>query len=357
MKKNIINYILIVFSGALMFSCDDFDPEIHYYDSVKINLKSNEISVLDSYMNLKIDFVSTTKLVSDVIVFADDKEISKGVAVDNKYSFDLSRDVFAPNAKIGDKKKVYINAIVDGVEKLMYTHIILVSASSIDAPKEVFELSNIEKLFVYGIETASIVDVSIKAEFKVGVKGEYTQLWSKKYDKTDLTIPFKGVDYNLADTVYLKLTSSISDYSESIENYFVVMPYVSAKPGAAVVSYKNEFYNLLENKKAESNNYSFKFISNTDNHTIGFECNNGLELIIVDEIETNIPLIKKAFDSSISISKLKQATTGDKFLLKQSVNGKTYYGSMEITNLIRTTIKEDGLIDFNFVLEEFSLNK
>lgn len=356
MKKIILNYILILLAGLLMFSCEDFDPEIHYYDSVKIKLKSNEISVLDSKVKLEIDFVSTSKHVSKVIISVGDKEISTGTAKDNKYSFDFARLDFPDTAKVDYKQKISINASVDGVVKQMYTNITLVSATKLEAPTEVFELSDLDKMFVYSVDTKMDQDIDLKTESKIGSQGTYTLLWTKKYDKTNLSFPVQGNDYNLGDTVYVRLTSIVSSYSESVEEYFVVKPYLLNKTSSASVSFNSKYYDLIGNKETdESGSHSLSFIYDMDASTIGILCENGLEMLPVEDLETNVSLINTAFDASSSILKLNQATIGDKFLLKQSIGGDIYYGNLTITNLNRTNIKEDGLINFNFVLEKFSL--
>lgn len=369
MKRNILKYILVMFLGLSLFSCDDFDQDINYYDSVKLSLSARTFSVLDSELPTTIDFISTTEVVTDVVVLKDGVALYSGTATDNKFSFTLKRADLGLN-KIGDSQRIYVNATVDGKVKEMYTTISMKAASSISVPlneddedEPVYELSDVVKNFTYKVSPKTATGVTVTASVKVGESGTYAQLWSKAYNASDLNIAIKGSDYSKGDEVFVMLVAKVGTFTDTVTSSIEISEYLLGSLSSATVNIEEPGYDLVGDSIIDVAEAAcmVQFTNDFANLYQGITTLNGAELVLIDNedlmTETNLPVLKAAFDGGTAITTVPNVVKGDKFIVKTTRNEKDYYGTFEVTGLNENRIEADDFVRFDFVIEEYDTQK
>ena len=379
MKKNILKYILVMFLGITLFSCDDYEQDINYYDSVKLDLSVANFTVLDAKLAPEIDFMSTSKTVTKVSVEVNGTEISSGTATDNKYSLTLDRSYFGVEGDtLGGSFTVYVNATVDGKVKEMYTTVKMVSASSIRVPfietvdkkgkdievdEPIYELSGVEKNFTYKVSPNNATDYTVKAESKVGEDGVYSTLWDKPYDADDLDILFKGSDYSKGDTVFIKVTATAGAYTEEVSSSIVISEYLLGFTESHKFNIEDKGYDLVGDSIIDDSNVAstIKFVSDIVAGTQGIMTMNNTELVSITDADlmesANLPVLKNAFEEGIAVDEIPNVTIGDKFIVKHTRDAKVYYGTLEITDSYRTIIEGDNFIEFDYALDMYDIEK
>lgn len=113
---------MILFLGVFAFSCDDFDPEINYYDSVKLK-NSNDFTVFDTKVTGKIDFLSEKYSVTKAEIVVDGETVASGDVSENVFEYTINRsDVFkSEEDTLGASKRFYVYATYGDVRKEMYS--------------------------------------------------------------------------------------------------------------------------------------------------------------------------------------------------------------------------------------------
>ena len=374
MKKDILKYILVMFLAVSITSCDDYDQDINYYDTAKLDLSGTKFTVLDGELATTIDFQTTTKIVTAVSVKVDGNEISSGTATGNKYSVTLNRSNFGTTGDtLGGSFRAYVYATVDGKMKEMYTTFKMVSASSIRVPfvkkkdkkgkdievdEPIFELSEIVKNFTYKVSPKTSTGYTVKAESKVGKAGTYATIWDKAYDKDDLDIPFKGSDYSKGDTVFVKLTATAGDYSETVSSSIIISEYLLGAVSSFKVSVDKPGYDLVGDSVIDvaEATCNIEFTHDYNNLKQGFTGLNSTSFVLVDKddkilmAETNLPVLKDAFDAGTAETVIDNVKVGEKYILKYTKGAKVYYGMIVVTE---TNDVRDG--DKDFVMMDYAL--
>ncbi|BAX78981.1 hypothetical protein [Labilibaculum antarcticum] len=377
MKKNILKYILVMFLGITLFSCDDFDQEINYYDSVKLDLSASKFTVLDSELATTIDFVSESKTVTDVVVLMDGASLYTGTASNNTFSFTLLRSDLGLDA-IGDAQRIYVNATVDGKVKEMYTTISMTSATSIKDPfyedvdedgedievsDPIYELSSVVKNITYKVSPKTSTVGNVKAEVKVGEEGTWADLWTKPYSASDLNIGVKGSDYMLGDTVFVRLVAFVGTFTDTVSTSFMLSEYLLGDVAEGMVNVLKPGYDLVGDSIADVANpeCTIKFTSNFAQLHQGITALNstGLVLITDEDLmeEGNLPLLKVAYDAGTVETVIANVTVGDKYIVKTTRDAKDYYGTLEITAANDTRVEADDFVSFHAVVEEYDIEK
>jgi len=379
MKKDILKYILVMFLAMSFAACEDYDPDVNYYDTAKLNLSESKFTVLDGTLATTIDFQTTTKTVTTVSVEVNGAEISSGTAADNKYAFTLNRSNFgAAGDTLGGSFKAYVYATVDGKRKEMYTTFKMVSASSIRVPfietkdddgndievdEPLYELSDIVKNFTYKIAPKTSTDVAVKVETKVGKAGTYTDLWTKDYDSEDLDIAFMGSDYSKNDTVFVKLTATSGDYSETISSSIAISEYLLGETGSLKINVDKAGYDLVGDSiidvaEAACN---IKFTHDYDSHEIGFDGLNSTSFVLIEDEnligETNLPVLKAAFDAGTAVAELDNVVANEEYIVKHTRGTDVYYGIIVIKETNQALDTNEDFVMMNCVLEVYDEQK
>lgn len=377
MKKNIYNLVLILFLGASLFSCDDYDPEVVYHDSVLLDLSTSTFTVLDSELPVTIDFVSESKVVTNVNIVADDVIIFEGTATDNNISVTLNRSDLGLNA-IDDEQTIYVNATVDGKVKEMWTSIDMVSASSIKDPfymdvdedgddievaDKLYELSDVVKNFTYKVSPKTATVGNVTAAVKVGEDGTYTNLWTKAYDSDDLNIGIKGSDYEKGDEIFVRLIATVGNFKDTVSSSIVISEYTIGGTSNVEVNAGKSGFDLIEEKEiaVDDETCMLEFTNDFAQLYQGIRVLNGTELVkIADEdlmMETNMPLLKSAFNAGTPITEVENVSVGEKYLIKTTRDMKEYYGTIQITSVNENRTEGDDFVAFDFVVEEYNVQK
>ncbi len=379
MKKDILKYILVMFLAVSITSCDDYDQDINYYDTAKLDLSGTKFTVLDGELATTIDFQTTTKIVTAVSVKVDGNEISSGTATGNKYSFTLNRSNFGTTGDtLGGSFRAYVYATVDGKMKEMYTTFKMVSASSIRVPfvkkkdkkgkdievdEPIFELSEIVKNFTYKVSPKTSTGYTVKAESKVGKAGTYATIWDKVYDKDDLDIPFKGSDYSKGDTIFVKVTATAGAYKEIVSSKIVISEYLLGPTSSHKLNLEDMGYDLVGDSIIDvaDGSATIKFVSDMGAGTQGIMTMNSTELVKITDADlmksANLPVLKAAYEVGTPVNEIASVTIGDKFIVMHTRDAKIYYGTLEITNSVRTTVEDNNLIEFDYALEVYDKQK
>lgn len=360
--------------GFTLFSCDKYDQDINYYDSVKLNLSKTAFTVLDSELSPTIDFVSTTKVVTDVVVLKDGVTLDSGTATDNKFTFTVQRADLGLDT-IGASARVYVNATVDGNVKEMYTDITMETASSIKAPfvtvkdeddediekaDPIYELSDIVKNFTYKVAPKTSTVGTVAASVKVGEKGTYSELWSKTYDKDDLTIGITGSDYNKKDTVFVELVAWAGALSDTVITSFVINEYLLGTVSRDTINIEEPGFDLVGDSIIDvaKSACSIQFTHDFSNFYQGITAVNGTELVFISdedlESEMNLPVLKDAFDAGTAVTVVENVIVGDRFIVKSVRNSKDFYGILEVSSVNTIRTSSDDFIIFDAAVEEYN---
>lgn len=381
MKKNILKYILVMFLAVSFASCDDFDPEVNYYDTAKLDLSASNFTVLDGELNTTIDFLTTTKTVTNVSVEVNGSEVSSGTATGNKYSFVLNRSNFgAAGDTLGGSFKAYVYATVDGKVKELYTTFKMVSASSIRVPfietededgedievdEPLYELSDVVKNFTFEVSPKTSTGYSVKAESKVGKAGTYSTIWDKAYDAEDLDIAFKGSDYSKNDTVFVKLTATAGDYSETVSSSIVISEYLLGEVGSLKVSVDKPGYDLVGDSIIDvaETACNIEFTHDYANLKQGITGLNSTTFVLVDGenddlmAETNLPVLKAAFDAGTATAAYDNVVADEKYIVKHTRGSKVYYGIVVITGTNDVRDGDEDFVMMDCALEVYDVQK
>lgn len=375
MKKEIFNIISILILILTLFSCNKEESDV-YEESVILKLSESKMTVLDSGISTTIDFVSKTKTVSTVALLVGDKQIASTSASGNKVAVTLKRSDLGLK-KVGDKVKLYVNATVDGKVKEMYTTISMVGATEISSPTKVvkdgkgkdktvadlvYKVSDLVKNFTYSVSAKTIEDVKVTAASKVGANAKYTDLWTKDYNSKDALIGVKGSSYNVNDTVYVKLTAKVGDFTDAVESSIVVMPYditTGAKMGK--VSVQKMGFSLTDNTlcTVTSAACNIQFTHNFAQLYQGFNTLNSTSLVAIpveDEDlmkETNMPKLKEAFEGGTELTIVEDAKVGSMYLVKVVKDSKDYYGKLTVKSVNTNRTADDDFTEFEYVIEEY----
>lgn len=360
-----------MFLGMAMFSCDEEDTDQGYIDSVTLNLSDKTFTVLDSNLPTTVDFAATTMDVSSVEVSVDGNSISEGTAVDNSYSFTMDRDELGLDAS-GDYQKIVFDLTVDGVDKEMYTYISMSSASSMATPiymdvdddgedievaDAIYELSSVEKNFTYEVSPKTATVETVTASVKVGEEGTYAELWSKTYDDSDLNIGITGADYTAGDTVYVELVASVGTYTDTVESSIVISEYVLGATVTDTLTVTNNGYDLIGDSLAVTTDPAcmIEFTNDFANLYQGITALNSTGLVAISEGETNVPLLKAAYDAAMPVTVVENVAVGDMFIVKTVRDSKDYYGTLEVIEINTSRVEADDYIIFESVMEEYDL--
>lgn len=367
MKKDILKYILVMFLAVSFAACDDYDPEINYYDTAKLSLSDTKFTVLDTELETTIDFQTTTKTVGAVRFVYDGNEIGTGTAANNKVTVTLNRSDLDLSA-IDDASRLYVYAMVDGKEKEMYTTISMVSATSIKDPfievddeeevDPIFELSDVVKNFTYKVSPKSASGVTVTASIKLNKDKTYTELWSKAYDAEDLDWGFKGSDYVKGDILALMLVAKVGAFTDTVTTSITVSEYLLGAINSIKVDIAMPGYDLVGDSVADiTKTYcNLKFTHDYANLKQGVTGLNSTSFVLVDDedddlmAETNLPVLKAAFDAGTAAMVLDNIVADEKYIVMHTRGGKVYYGMIVITE---TNQVRDG--DEDFVMMDFAL--
>ncbi|MUP38769.1 hypothetical protein [Labilibaculum euxinus] len=376
MKRNIFKYTIVLFLGITLFSCDDFNQDINYYDSVKLDLSAQKFTVLDSELPTIIDFVSESKVVTDVVVLKDGVSLYTGTASNNTFSFTLLRSDLGLN-KIGDSQRIYVNATVDGKVKEMYTTISMTSASSIKDPfymdvddgedievaDPIYELSSVVKNITYKVSPKAATVGNVTAAVKVGEAGTWSNLWSKPYNASDLNIGVKGSDYAKGDTVFVQLVASVGTFRDTVSTSFMVDEYLLGDVAEVKVNVAKPGYDLIEGSDVDvtSPTCMIEFTNDFAQLNQGITTLNSTGLVLITDEnlmeEGNLPLLKAAYDAGTPETVIDNVTVGDKYIVKTTRASKDYYGTLKITATNETRVEADDFVSFDAVVEEYDVEK
>lgn len=375
MKKDILKYILVMFLAVSFVACDDYDKDVNYYDSVKLDMSATKFTVLDAELATEIDFMSTSKTVTNVSIEVDGTEISSGTATGNKYALTIDRSNFgAEGDTLGGSFRAYVYATVDGKVKELYTTFKMVSASSIRVPfvenakgeeidEPIYELSDVVKNFTYEVSPKTSTGYTVMAEYKVGKAGTYTTIWDKAYDEDDLDIPFMGSDYSKGDTIFVKVTATAGEYTEMVSADIKISEYKLGGTTAHELNLEDMAYDLVGDSIIDvaEDAATIKFVSDMMAGTQGIMTMNSTELVKITDADlmssTNLPELKEAYDAGMAMDEVASVTIGDKFIVMHTRDAKVYYGTLEITNSVRTTVEANNLIEFDYALEVYDEQK
>ncbi|RXQ93914.1 hypothetical protein EO244_10075 [Ancylomarina salipaludis] len=370
MKKDIFKYILVMFLGVSLVACEDYDPEINYYDTAKLDLSATKFTVLDSELATTIDFVTTTKTVTNVRLVYDGNEINTGTAANNKYSVTLKRSDLELS-EIGDASRLYVYATVDGKEKEMYTTIKMVSATSIDNPVDedgdevaVYELSDVVKNFTYKVSPKTSTAIIVEPFIKVGEMATFASLGSKAYDADNLNIPIKGSDYTKNDTVFVQLIAKVGTFTDTVSTSIIISEYLLGDSKSINVNVEKPGYDLVGDSIIDiaETACTVKFTHDFASLEQGLETMNSTSLVAIsdealEELMGNLPVLKAAFDAGTPMTVVSDVTVGDSYLIKHSRGGKDYYGTLVITSKNDNRTGADDYVSFDVAFEEYDVQK
>lgn len=375
MKKDILKYILVMFLAVSFAACDDYDQDINYYDSVKLDMSATKFTVLDAELATEIDFMSTSKTVTNVSIEVDGTEISSGTASGNKYALTLDRSNFGTAGDtLGGSFRAYVYATVDGKVKEMYTTFKMVSASSIRVPfvenakgdevdEPIYELSDVVKNFTYEVSPKTATGFTVKAETKVGKAGTYATIWDKAYDAEDLDIPFMGSDYNKGDTIFVKVTATAGEYTEVVSGDIKISEYTLGGTAAHELNLEDMAYDLVGDSIIDvaEDAATIKFVSDMILGTQGVMTMNNTMLVKITDADlmksANLPELKGAYLVGTAVDEVANVTIGDKFIVMHTRDSKDYYGTLEIINSVRTTVEDNNFVEFDYALEVYDEQK
>ena len=355
--------------GLSFAACEDYDPEVNYYDTAQLDLSSSSFTVLDNEMATTIDFLTTTKTVGAVRLVYDGKEINTGAATNNTYAVTLNRADLGLS-EIDDASRLYVYATVDGKEKEMYTTIEMTSASSISDPVDdedeavaIYELSDVVKNFTYKVSPKSSASVSVKVETKVGENGTFSTLKTKAYDTDDLNIPLKGSDYAKNDTVFVKLTATAGSFSESVSSSIVISEYLIGAAKEMSLDVEDPGFDLVGDSIIDITEEActIKFTHDYATLSQGIEAMNSTSLVLVDDEdlmeEENLPLLKAAFDAGTAVTAVPMVEVDAKYIIKHTRGEVVYYGTLVVTEINNVRDGEKDFVKFDCVLEKYDDQK
>ncbi|MRT93329.1 hypothetical protein [Ancylomarina sp. 16SWW S1-10-2] len=373
MKKDFLKYILVMFLAVSFASCEDDDDKEIYYDSAVLSLSETEFTILDSELATEIDFMSTTKTVTNVSIEVDGNEISSGTATGNKYSFTLDRSNFGVAGDTLDGSfRAYVYATVDGKVKEMYTTFEMVPATSLRIPfvedvdedgegievdEPIYELSDVVKNFTYKVSPKTATDIAVTASLKLNSE-EYTELWTKDYDSEDLDWSFMGSDYTKGDTLNLMLIAKVGTFVDTVTSSIIVSEYLLGATSSIQVDVDMPGYDLVGDSVIDiaETACNIKFTHDYANLEQGITGLNSTSFVLVDAADedlmaaTNLPLLKSAFDAGTAVMVLDNVVADEKYIVKYTKGADIYYGIIVITE---TNQVRDG--DMDFVMMDYAL--
>ncbi|MGZ2368508.1 hypothetical protein ACXR6G_01820 [Ancylomarina sp. YFZ004] len=372
MKKNILKYILVMFLAVSFASCDDFDQELNYYDTAKLDLSASSFTVLDTQLETTIDFQTTTKTVGAVRFVYDGNEIGTGTATNNKVTATFNRSDLDLSA-IDDASRLYVYAMVDGKEKEMYTTIDMVSASSIKDPfvtvddeeetDPIFEMSDVVKNFTYKVSPETASGVIVTASIKVNDDVDYTELWSMDYDAANLNWGFKGADYVKGDEISLMLVATVGTFTDTVTTSITVSEYLMEEATSSKIDMVKPGFDLVETKAVpvDGTMCMLEFTHDFDQLMQGFDALNGTEIFLITDadlkVEMNLPVLKAAFDVATTVTTIADAKVGDRFIVKTVRDSKDYYGTIKVTGSNDNRKGEDDFLSFDCSIEVYDAQK
>lgn len=371
MKKDILKYILVMFLAVSFTGCDDYDPDVNYYDTAKLSLSDATFTVLDAQLETTIDFQTTTKTVGAVRFVYDGTEIGTGTAANNKVTLTLNRTDLDLSA-IGDASRLYVYAMVDGKEKEMYTTIKMASATSISDPLDnddeadpIYELSDVVKNFTYKVSPKTSTDITVTASLKVNSEVAYTELWSNDYDSDDLDWGFAGSSYAKGDTLALMLVAKVGTFTDTVTSSIIISEYLLGGTSSLKVDVAKPGYDLVGDSiidvaEAACN---IEFTHDYANLEQGLTGLNSTSFVLVDEddddlmAETNLPLLMAAFEAGTAETVIANVVADERYIVKHTRGTKVYYGIIVITGTNDVRDGDDDFVMMDCALEVYDVQK
>ena len=230
MKKN-IKFVLIAFV-LFAFGCQKGEVTDFYNLGSEFLLKSKMTS-LDNQAVVTVTNLSknltSIEVVHTGILDADGEAVvptstalgSISVA-DGKGTITLTEAQLGV-AEIDWKANLKFNAVFDGKPFSRFLTVTVTDPITITSKDAFAHRSDTTYYFGYDVTTATATVSSVKIEKKVSNAGVYSEI-AGTWTSAD-SIPFKGSDYNIGDTIFVKVTAVAGTKSASTTTEIVVTPY------------------------------------------------------------------------------------------------------------------------------------
>ncbi|MDE5421853.1 hypothetical protein L3073_06510 [Ancylomarina sp. DW003] len=285
----ISKYLLLLALPFIFFSCDeesdDFASKIENGELYRMDLSVKNPTTLDTKFEVVIDayevfdklevtYNGTTTKLGEVTLTS-----GAGTFEDSYATIGLT--------KIGDSETldfIYTNA--NGIKYIQTVDVELVSPFAITNVSGVIQ-DNMEHYlkFKAGATYATLTDLTLSA--KVSDAGTYAEIVDKVYTVADDSILFKGMDYNVGDTVFVKFDAVLGTKTHSETVSFVVnMAKFANESEAFMLDTESEGFDLMKmvNVGSDEDEADLTFVLGMDN-MIGFSSNNAM--YVTDFVKTD----------------------------------------------------------------------
>jgi len=219
MKKIIYFLIAIVF---IVSSCDKEEQQFTKYDlGTEFLVSDGGITNLDESVTVSINNIS--KNLSSVKVYLGDNSIGDISLSDGTGSLVISATTLGIS-DIEEDTTLSFESTFDSKSIVRYHTVAITDPISVTAPEVVHKDTTFH--FIYKIEPVSATVTSVTVEQKLFYNGTYNTVNPVNGNNAlEDSIAFSALDYNIGDTIYVKVTASTANKSTSTETKFVVAPY------------------------------------------------------------------------------------------------------------------------------------
>jgi hypothetical protein len=221
MKKIIFYLIAIVF--VAFTSCEEQD-NIDRYDLGTEFLASNGgITSLDDNVTVNINNISKNLSEVSVVLMGDSEKDLGKISLSDGTGAATYTNVELGLSGIGSAASLKFSSTIDGKSIIRYGSVEVESPFTL-TPPDGLEHRDTTYYFIYEVAPVSAAVTSIDVSTKVGSGGTYAPATPVNGDLKKDSIPLKGLDYNVDDTIFIMVIAKTATKTDTANAEVIVAP-------------------------------------------------------------------------------------------------------------------------------------
>ena len=350
-----IIYIFLAF--VLLFTACQEKDKIEFVDlGTEFLISGGDMTNLDD--NSTISIKNNEKNLSSIAVSIVDGNKLGDIAIADGVGSIVLKGADLGISNVEDNVNLMFESSFNGKAIKRYYSVEVVKAAKATEP-EILHKDTVYH-YVYSVAPVSATVTSVSFETKVSEAGTYAAVTPIANDLKEDSIAFNGNDYNINDTIFVRVIAATATKIDTTLSELVVMPdsYENVTTFSLDTT-ANLAYDLILGKAIEStvafgDSADIQFIANytATGLQIGFKSDNNADFVLatsVDYINADILNIE-ATDFSTSVKIVDNASTGDVYIYRTRRGTEDYsYGIIKLVNVDKPQgVLEDSYIEFEY---------
>ncbi len=299
----------------------------------------------------KVDVINLGGTLANGSAFTSTYKGSMAIGSDGMGSITLSGSDLGMDG-IGASAKLEFDAVYNGKPFSRYYTLKETDPISVDYPE--MKHRDTTYYFHFKIKPVTATVSKVTVQTKVSAQGTYTDV-AGTFKAVD-SIPVKGFDYNVGDTVFVKVIGMAAAKTASTETKIVIQPASFQNIGSFTLdSTANRAYDFVGDSAVTTSDstadISLAVKLNTGGFDLGFVSPNNTMFVkgtASDYSNADIMSIEGT-DFSSAVTSVKIVSTGDVYIYKTMRGTKAHYGILKVTGVK----KPQGVLADSYITIEY----